>query len=429
MTPSEEWSLLDCDNDGNSNGTDPNPLIATAVDDSGTTLPLTEIVINILANDDYLPNNDPNNLGITSITRIGGDATGVVSFDPETGELSYTPSESENETNVTIIYEVCNTNPDPDVCASATVTIFVTDNPIDAVDDDFSELLADGTTGGVVDGGNIFDNDTLNGMALDPTDVTLTSTPTGPLTINPDGTVSVAPETVPGTYTIDYTICEIANPINCDTATVTVEVIIVTIDAVDDDYSDIFIDGEDGGVLPDSNVLDNDTLNGLAVDPDDVTITSTPTGPLTVNIDGIAGVELYGGREKSIEIRLNEEACKANRISINSVRSAISSNNKDKTFAGKVIDGDRRLFVNVSAEYTDVTEIGNIIIKQDGPILIKDVAEIFYGVKEEESYSRINGLEAVTISLVYDNQANMIDLSHATLDVIDRENNGGFGIV
>ena len=290
VTPSEEWNLLDCDNDGNSNGTDPNPLIATAVDDSGTTLPLTEVVINILANDDYLPNNDPNNLGTTSITRIGGDATGIVSFDPETGELSYTPSVSENNINITIIYEVCNTDPDPDVCASATVTIFVSDNPIDAVDDDFSELLADGTTGGVIEGGDIFDNDTLNGTALDPADVTLTSTPTGPLTINADGTVSVAPETAPGTYTIDYTICEIANPINCDTATVTVEVINVTIDAVDDDYSDIFIDGEDGGVLPDSNVLDNDTLNGLSVDPDDVTITSTPTGPLTVNTDGTISV-------------------------------------------------------------------------------------------------------------------------------------------
>ena len=289
VTPSEEWNLLDCDNDGNSNGTDPNPLIATAVDDSGTTLPLTEVVINILENDDYLPNNDPNNLGITSVTRIGGNATGVVSFDPETGELSYTPSESENETNVTIIYEVCNTNPDPDVCASATVTIFVGD-PIDAVDDDFREFLVDGTTGGIVEGGNIFDNDTLNGMALDPTDVTLTSIPTGPLTINPDGTISVTPETVPGTYTIDYTICEIANPINCDTATVTVKVIDVTIDAVDDDYGDIFIDNENGGVIPDSNVLDNDTLNELAVDPNDVTITSTPTGPLTINPDGTISV-------------------------------------------------------------------------------------------------------------------------------------------
>ncbi|WP_297696035.1 gliding motility-associated C-terminal domain-containing protein [uncultured Eudoraea sp.] len=290
VTPSDEWNLLDCDNDGNPNGMDPNPLTATAVDDNGTTPPLTEVVINILENDDYLPNNDPNNLGTTSITRIGGDATGEVTFDPETGELSYTPTEAETNTNVTIVYEVCNTDPEPDVCASATVTIFITDNPIDAVDDDFSEFPVDGDEGGIVEGANIFDNDTLNGEPVDPEDVVLTSNPTGALTINPDGTVNVTPLTEPGVYTIEYTICEIANPINCDTATVTVEVIIVTIDAVDDDYSDIFIDGEIGGVVPDSNVLDNDTLNGLDIDPDEVTITSIPTDVLMVNSDGTVSV-------------------------------------------------------------------------------------------------------------------------------------------
>ncbi len=34
------------------------------------------------------------------------------------------------------------------------------------------------------------------------------------------------------------------------------------------------------------------------------------------NIDGIAGVQVYGGQENSIEIRLNEKACKANGISM-----------------------------------------------------------------------------------------------------------------
>jgi multidrug efflux pump subunit AcrB/ABC-type multidrug transport system ATPase subunit len=144
--------------------------------------------------------------------------------------------------------------------------------------------------------------------------------------------------------------------------------------------------------------------------------------PELENIDGIAGVEIYGGREKSIEVRLNEDVCKANKITINQVTAALSSNNKDRTFAGSVVDADKRLFVNISAEYTDVSEIGNIIIKPEGPILLRDIAEIFFGVKEEESYSRVNGMEAVTISLVYDNQVNMIDLSHNTLDVLERLN-------
>lgn len=140
------------------------------------------------------------------------------------------------------------------------------------------------------------------------------------------------------------------------------------------------------------------------------------------NIDGIAGIEIYGGRESSIEVRLNEEACRAHNITLSRVRSAISSNSSDKVFAGKVYDTDRELFVNISAENRDVTDIGNIILIEQGPVRLKDVAEIFFGVKEETSYSRVNGLDAVTISLVYDNQANLIDLSHKTINVVKELN-------
>jgi len=223
LEPSVEWLALDCDNDGNPNGSDPNPLVATAVDDAGSTNALTEVTINILENDDYLPNNDENNLGTTGITQIGGTATGTVVLDPETGNLTYTPTAEETGTDVTIIYEVCNTFPDPDVCASATVTITVGAPVIDAVDDNFSVPAQDGTDGGTLPN-NVFDNDTLEGDPLNPDDVVLTSTPTGPLTVNPDGTVDLAPNTDAGTYTIEYTICETAIGTNCDMATVTVTV-------------------------------------------------------------------------------------------------------------------------------------------------------------------------------------------------------------
>src|SRR5690606_21350939 len=116
---------------------------------------MTEVVIDILANDDYLPNNDPNNLGITSLSIIGGTAEGSVSMDADTGLLTYTPIASESNTTVTLVYQVCNTIPDPSVCASATVTIEIGGNTLDAVDDDFS-----GTTdGGTVPGSNVLDNE------------------------------------------------------------------------------------------------------------------------------------------------------------------------------------------------------------------------------------------------------------------------------
>ena len=140
------------------------------------------------------------------------------------------------------------------------------------------------------------------------------------------------------------------------------------------------------------------------------------------NIDGIAGVTVSGGQENSIEIQLNEKACRANGISINQIRNLLNNNGVNKTFAGKVVDGSNELFVNVTSEYTDVKEIGNIIVKTNGPVLLRDISEIFFGVKEQSTYSRVNGLDAVTISLVNDNQANLIDLSNEVIDQINELN-------
>jgi uncharacterized repeat protein (TIGR01451 family)/gliding motility-associated-like protein len=90
---------------------------------------------------------------------------------------------------------------------------------IDAVNDVLPPTV--GATGNV-NAGNVLTNDTLNGSPVNASDITLTSVPNGPLTVNADGSVTVAPNTPGGTYTVNYTICEKLNPTNCDTATVTI---------------------------------------------------------------------------------------------------------------------------------------------------------------------------------------------------------------
>jgi len=144
--------------------------------------------------------------------------------------------------------------------------------------------------------------------------------------------------------------------------------------------------------------------------------------PKLENIDGIAGVQVYGGKENSIEVRLDEKACKANGITIGQVSSLLNNSGRDKTFAGKVIDGTNEYFVNITSEYTEVSEIGGLIVKQQGPVLLRDIAEIYYGAKEETSYSRVNGMNSVSMNLVNDNQANLINLSHDALEQIEKIN-------
>ncbi|MER3318613.1 MAG: gliding motility-associated C-terminal domain-containing protein [Allomuricauda sp.] len=287
LPQSADWEALDCDDDGNPNETDPDPLMANANDDFGSTPAVTQVAINILENDDYLPNNASNNVGVTNLSRIGGDASGVVTFDDETGFVNYIPVASESNSTVTIIYQVCNVLPNPSVCASATIYIEVGANTLDAIDDAYMVETGDG---GIIPDNNVLSNDTYNGEPVTLADVILTSTPTEQLVINEDGSVSVVPGTEAGTYTIDYTICDAADSGNCDTATVTVEVMQGAgniIDAVDDAYA---AETGDDGTVPDSNVLSNDTYNGEPATLEDVVLTSTPTEQLVINEDGSVSV-------------------------------------------------------------------------------------------------------------------------------------------
>jgi large repetitive protein len=129
----------------------------------------------------------------------------------------------------------------------------------------------------------------LNGNPVIPAEVILTETvadPTGSLSLNPDGTVDVAPGTAAGIYTLTYEICEVLNPLNCDDAVVTVTVSATSILAIDDFY--FSVNGYDGmnNIL---NVLDNDLLNGDPVIPAEVILTETiaePNGYVIMNPDG-----------------------------------------------------------------------------------------------------------------------------------------------
>ena len=135
------------------------------------------------------------------------------------------------------------------------------------------------------------------------------------------------------------------------------------------------------------------------------------------NVDGVASVTVYGGKERSIEVTYDAAACEAYGITPAQISSAISGNSQNRTFAGYLHESDKKYFVHVTAEYDNVSDIENIVVA-DGPIFLKDVADVFFGVKEETSISRINGLDAVSMLLVSDSQANLIELSHKVQDQI-----------
>ena len=139
------------------------------------------------------------------------------------------------------------------------------------------------------------------------------------------------------------------------------------------------------------------------------------------NIDGVASVNVYGGREKAIEIRLNPEACRALNLTPSKISSLLTQNTQDKAFVGFVDEPDSKYFIHVNSLYTAVSDLENIVVAP-GPVLLKDVGTVFFDLKEATSFSRVNGKDAVSVALTNDSQANLIDLSHRATEAIDKLN-------
>jgi multidrug efflux pump subunit AcrB/ABC-type multidrug transport system ATPase subunit len=139
-------------------------------------------------------------------------------------------------------------------------------------------------------------------------------------------------------------------------------------------------------------------------------------------VNGIALVNVTGGSLKSVEISLNEQACKAYNVTSGKISQLITQNSQSKTYLGYAYTQDKKYVVNLLTDYADVRDLENIVVNTNGHVLLRDVANVTFGSKEETSISRVNGKDAITIQLVRDSQANLIDLSHNTRGVINRLN-------
>jgi len=262
------------------NGTSTTTTTGTVLDNDklGTKTPTTtDVILTVVTTTTDV-------VGATKTPTLNNDGTVTVPSGTKSGTYE-------------IVYSICERlNPNNCATATATVKVFVptvvTPTTIEAVNDGVTTITS--TTGGTTP--SVLTNDKLNGVANPSVStVTLTwntATPTG-FTLNPNGTIAVAPNTPAGTHTISYTICAVASPTVCSTASIVVTVsgtttsttTPTTIEAVNDGVTTIT--STTGGTTP--SVLTNDKLNGVP-NPSisSVTLTwntATPIG-FTLNPNG-----------------------------------------------------------------------------------------------------------------------------------------------
>lgn len=126
----------------------------------------------------------------------------------------------------------------------------------------------------------------------------------------------------------------------------------------------------------------------------------------------ITKVEIRGVMDKEVKISANLLAMEAMEISFDDIADAISSENTTIS-GGDILIDDMRRNVRVIGEFTSMEQIENIIVKRENQevVYLKDVADVFFGEKEKESYAREYGRPVVMIDIMKRAGENLIEVS------------------
>jgi uncharacterized repeat protein (TIGR01451 family) len=263
-------------------GADIIPAIDAGSAISGT--PSTAI-INVTAND--------NVNGVAAILGAGGNATvsqisttdAGVTLDPVTGAINLTAAVQPGSYSVT--YNLCDRS-SPANCVSSTAAVTVSAS-IQPVADNGTAVSGTPTTAVA----NIATNDVLNGVAATlgvSGNATVAESgvwPTG-FSLDPaTGAINTTAVVQPGSYTVDYQLCDRSSPINCAPSTATIVVSGSILPATDTGNA---TSGTASTAI--ANVADNDLVNGASAvlgAAGNATVSESGTWPVGISLDPATG--------------------------------------------------------------------------------------------------------------------------------------------
>ena len=122
---------------------------------------------------------------------------------------------------------------------------------------------------------------------------------------------------------------------------------------------------------------------------------------LEEEIEGVRGVldaKIVGGRERVIRVEYDQDRLAAYGLVMSQVIQTVRNNNQNMP-GGSLDIGEARYVLKSPAEFKSPAEIDNLVItvKDGKPIYISDVARIRDTFKDRESFSRLDGIESVSI--------------------------------
>ncbi|MDN3653311.1 efflux RND transporter permease subunit [Thalassotalea ponticola] len=145
--------------------------------------------------------------------------------------------------------------------------------------------------------------------------------------------------------------------------------------------------------------------------------------PRMESVEGVSEVDVRGGAERQIQIKVDASKLAQRNISLPELRDAIRNRNKDAS-AGDIETGTSRYLLRVVSRFEQLEQLENLIIKRiDGAnILLKDVATVRLDHFETRSISFNNGERTLTLSVRREDGSNVINIKRDMLQVVEQIN-------
>ena len=145
--------------------------------------------------------------------------------------------------------------------------------------------------------------------------------------------------------------------------------------------------------------------------------------PRMSGVPGVAQVDVGGGAERQIQIRLKPQQLAEHRLTLMEVREVIRARNRDIS-GGEVESGKRRYLLRTLGRFQDLEELRALVLRRDGDgiVRLRQVADITLDHFKIRSAAFVNGQPVIFLSIRRESGSNVIDIKRAMVREVERIN-------
>jgi len=130
------------------------------------------------------------------------------------------------------------------------------------------------------------------------------------------------------------------------------------------------------------------------------------------SLNEITRVDIVGALEREIQINVDVYKAQAASVTLTDIDRAVSAENLTIS-AGNIRAFGVKRSIRVEGQFTNMDMIRNIVIKSasGANVYLKDIAEVVDTFKDQESFSRLNGQNVITLNVVKKSGKNLLEAS------------------